>query len=72
LIRDSNKRNVQSRQAEESANMDLSLERWEGFTPSEREAVARELARHLPSGFTFHSLRLHQLGEQHPTLTSMN
>ena len=44
--------------------MDLSLERWEGFTPSEREAVARELARQLPSGFTFHSLRLHQLGEQ--------
>src|SRR5690242_7032252 len=43
--------------------MDLSLERWERMTSSEREATARRLARDLPSGFAFHSTRTFSLGE---------
>jgi len=44
--------------------MDLSLERWEGSTPAEREAMVRRLASQLPSGFTFDAVRLCRLGEQ--------
>lgn len=47
--------------------MDLSLERWEGVTSAEREAIAAQLARELPPGFTLDAIRLHRLGEQqHP------
>jgi hypothetical protein len=44
--------------------MDLSLERWEGSTPAEREATARRLAGQLPAGFAFDSVRPYRLGEQ--------
>jgi hypothetical protein len=44
--------------------MDLSLERWEGTTPSEREAIARRLAKQLPSGFAFDRVRRYRMGEQ--------
>src|SRR5262249_20250391 len=43
--------------------MDLSAERWEGVTPAEREALARRLAKQLPSGFTFQAVRRFRLGE---------
>ena len=43
--------------------MDLSTEHWEGITPDEREALARQ----LPSGFTFQAIRSFRLaGRQHP------
>jgi hypothetical protein len=44
--------------------MDLSLERWEGTTPSERQAIARRLAKQLPAGFAFDRVRRHRLGEK--------
>jgi hypothetical protein len=44
--------------------MDLSTERWEGRTPAEREALARQLAKQLPSGFTFQAIRPFRLGNQ--------
>lgn len=44
--------------------MDLSRERWEGSTPSERETVARRLARQLPAGFAFDGIERHRMGEQ--------
>jgi hypothetical protein len=43
--------------------MDLSLERWEGLTPAEREAIARRLAMELPSGFTLHAIGPYRLGQ---------
>jgi hypothetical protein len=44
--------------------MDLSTELWEGVTPAEREAIARRLAKQLPSGFTFQAIRPFRLGER--------
>jgi formylglycine-generating enzyme required for sulfatase activity len=44
--------------------MDLSIERWDGVTSAEREAIARRLAMQLPSGFTFHATRPYRLGER--------
>jgi hypothetical protein len=50
----------------EGANvMDLSLERWEGATAAERQAIARQLGTQLPAGFALHSIRLFSLGKQH-------
>src|SRR4051812_15953670 len=43
--------------------MDLSAERWVGITSVEREALAKQLAMHLPSGFTFHAIRRLRHGE---------
>jgi hypothetical protein len=43
--------------------MDLSAERWEGFTSAEREALAKRLGTQLPSGFTFQAVRRFRLGE---------
>jgi hypothetical protein len=43
--------------------MDLSAERWQGVTPAEREALARRLAKQLPSGFSFQAIRHFRLGE---------
>jgi hypothetical protein len=50
--------------------MDLSAERWEGLTPAEREALARGLAKQLPSGFTFQAIRRFRLAalEHHVAL----
>lgn len=42
--------------------MDMSLDRWECATSAEREAIARQLAKQLPSGFAFRSIRTHRLG----------
>jgi hypothetical protein len=44
--------------------MDLSLEKWQKISLAEREVVARQLAKHLPSGFYFSSIQLYKLGEQ--------
>jgi hypothetical protein len=44
--------------------MDLSTDRWEGVAPVEREALARRLAKLLPTGFTFQAIRRFQLGER--------
>src|SRR5689334_9103341 len=44
--------------------MDLSIERWEGVTSAEREAIARRLAMELPSGFTFQAIRPYRFGER--------
>jgi hypothetical protein len=43
--------------------MDLSAERWEGLTLAERTVLAKRLAKQLPSGFTFHTIRRFRLGE---------
>jgi len=43
--------------------MELSVERWEGIAPVEREALARSLVRQFPSGFTFQAIRRFRLGE---------
>ena len=42
--------------------MDLTLDRWKRITASEREAIARQLAASLPSGFAFEGLKLFRLG----------
>ena len=44
--------------------MDLSLERWEGTSRSERAAIARRLAKQLPAGFAFDSVQRYRMGEQ--------
>lgn len=44
--------------------MDLSTERWESVTQSEREDIARRVAKQLPSGFTFQTIRRYQLGDR--------
>jgi len=36
--------------------MDLSCDRWAGVKPSERESIARDLAKQLPLGFEFHAV----------------
>jgi len=41
----------------------LSLERWDALTPSECEAVARELSRHLPPPWQFTEVRLCRGGQ---------
>ena len=45
--------------------MDLSLDRWDGVSMSERELLAERLAKDLPAGFAFHALRQFRLGESH-------
>jgi hypothetical protein len=49
--------------AKEEAGMDLSTECWESATPAERVALAKRLAKQLPSGFTFQAIRRFRLGE---------
>jgi hypothetical protein len=44
--------------------MDLSLERWKDVIGKEQEAIARSLAKQLPSGFRFDSIQEYQLGDQ--------
>ena len=44
--------------------MDLSAARWEGVTPAEREALAKHLAKQLPSGFTFQAIRCFKLAKR--------
>jgi hypothetical protein len=44
--------------------MDLSLDCWKNITVQEQEAIARSLAKQLPSGFRFESIQEHQLGGQ--------
>src|SRR3954454_5261762 len=44
--------------------MDLSLERWAAVTSTEREGLARRLARQLPSGFEFVCLQHYRMGDQ--------
>ena len=44
--------------------MDLSFERWNGIRPAEREALAKHLAKELPSSFYFSAVRLFRLGER--------
>jgi hypothetical protein len=44
--------------------MDLSLERWDGATHSDRNANAVRLAKQLPTGFAFDSARRCRLGDQ--------
>ncbi len=44
--------------------MDLSLERWAGTSRSEREAIARRLAKQLPAGFAFDRIRRCRMGDQ--------
>lgn len=43
--------------------MDLSTERWDSLTPAEREVLARQLAKQLPSGFSFQAIRCFELGK---------
>jgi hypothetical protein len=43
--------------------MDLSIERWKGLQPAEREALANGLAKQLPSGFRFQAIRRMRLGD---------
>jgi len=42
----------------------LTLDRWDGLSPKERGALARQLAQELPSGFTFRSVSPYKLGRQ--------
>jgi hypothetical protein len=42
--------------------MDLSIERWESVTPTEREEIANRLEKELPLGFTFQCIRHCRLG----------
>ena len=44
--------------------MELTLDRWERISPSEREAVAKRLVTALPSGFAFHRVRPFSLGDR--------
>jgi hypothetical protein len=44
--------------------MDLTLDRWERLSASQREAIAQRLATGLPSGFAFHGVRPYSLGSQ--------
>jgi hypothetical protein len=50
--------------------MDLSLERWRGLSQDNRESLAKQLARNLPTGFEFQSIQRFQLGasENHVAL----
>jgi formylglycine-generating enzyme required for sulfatase activity len=43
---------------------DLTLRDWDRMAPRKREAVAKQLAQELPSGFTFRSTQLHKLANQ--------
>ena len=56
MSRDFGEANVRSFIGGRVLDMDLSLERWEGLTRSEREAIAVRLARELPTGFVFESI----------------
>lgn len=42
----------------------MTLDKWDGLTPKEHTAFAKDLARQLPDGFTFKSIRAFSLGEQ--------
>jgi len=44
--------------------MDLTLDRWERMSRSEREVVAKRVSTALPSGFAFHGIQSFSLGEQ--------
>jgi hypothetical protein len=45
----------------------LNLANWERMPPKERRELAKRLARELPTGFSFRSLRSYQLGgRKHP------
>jgi hypothetical protein len=44
--------------------MDLSLDHWKNVTVQEQEAIARSLAKQLPSGFRFGSIQEYRLGDQ--------
>jgi hypothetical protein len=44
--------------------VELTLDRWERISPSEREAVAKRLMIALPSGFAFHGVRQFSLGDR--------
>jgi hypothetical protein len=43
---------------------ELTLERWDRLSTAERKAQARRLARELPGGFGFRSIRTYRLGDQ--------
>ena len=45
--------------------MDLTLDRWERMSPSERESTAKQLVGALPSGFAFHAILPFSLADQH-------
>ena len=44
--------------------MELTLDRWERISPSEREALAKRLVIALPSGFAFYGVRPYSLGDR--------
>ncbi len=44
--------------------VELTMDRWEGVTAREREAIAKRLAMQLPFGFKFQVIKQFQLGEQ--------
>lgn len=45
----------------------MNLDAWAGLTPNERESLAKQLARELPSGFALRGVRTHEFGGQtHP------
>src|SRR5215475_10909999 len=45
-------------------DLDLSHVRWDAISSSERDALAKQLVRQLPTGFQFHSLQTYALGDQ--------
>lgn len=47
--------------------MDLTLESWEREPATQRRAIAKRIAKELPTGFTFQSIKTFKLGDQkHP------
>ena len=43
---------------------DLTLDKWDSLSPTDCETLARKLAKELPSGFAFDSIRAYHLGTQ--------
>ena len=48
----------------------LTLDKWDSLSPTECEILARELAKDLPSGFAFDSIRACHLGTQERNVAS--